>query len=153
LANRNKIFTGLDAITDNWTFKVVADYLNNVTDPNEEVKFIVPTSHAALKGSIKAGVFQIDCLINLIEQIIFTDSLFIRQEWLPLWTNRDTPLDLLLKENNFIQPIKINDYNIEEEKKVWINELVKNDFVRRRFEASVENYKIKCKNKFLSFSN
>ena len=116
---------GTDILIDNWLFMVVAGFLSREIDPREQWGWIGVNNSATIEGEIDAGVFQLDSLVNLIEQLVFTNSIHLIGSWIPSWAHMNTKLNQLLDTSSeqFIIPVEHDEHH-DNSKSYWLDQLL-----------------------------
>ncbi len=100
----NPVPAGANVVTDNWTLQVVAGLLSGKDDPTAPAQWLAAGAgqKGASSGLLPAGVFQIECLVNLLEQLLFGERLFVMEGWTEAWAGKVRELDILLPEESGI---------------------------------------------------
>jgi hypothetical protein len=137
----NKVSDGTNILTDNWLLQTVAGLLSGHDDPNTRWSWFGVTNNLTLLGNIRAGVFQLDCLITLLEHIIYADSLFMLKDWMSTWIVHDSSLNRLLQveQGKFINPIESIPNN-DDRSQLWLKRLLRNEDIKKKFEIGNESY-------------
>ena len=140
---KNTINPGTNILSDNWSFQVIADFLSFKCDPSMEWGWIATNQNGVFNGTIKSGVFQIECLVSLLEQILFTNRIYVMKGWIPLWYKKGTDLDLLYNEsqNGIVTYLPNPNKQIENEREIWVNDILPNEKIKEKFSLGMEKYR------------
>ncbi|MDN5204899.1 hypothetical protein QQ008_26140 [Fulvivirgaceae bacterium BMA10] len=139
-----KYLRGTDILVDNWLFMVVAGFLSQEVDPREQWSWVGVNNNATAKGKIDAGVFQLDSLVNLIEQLVFTNSIHVIGSWISSWAYMNTRLNQLLdiSSEQFITPVEFDEKH-EESKSYWLTQLLTNKELEGYVRKGIQDYENK----------
>ena len=93
----SSIVRGSTTLTDNWLLQNAAELLARSGDPGAPAEWV----DIAPDGSLQripfcAGAVQTMCLMSLIEQVVFCDSLLVLKDWVDAWRGEAPQIDKLL---------------------------------------------------------
>lgn len=84
-------------LTDNWLLQIVAENWTRAVDPSGDSTVMDVGADGALAFvQAPAGALQLLAVSDLLEQLVFADSILVLAGWLDPWRGRSTELDLLL---------------------------------------------------------
>lgn len=147
----NTIKSGTNILTDNWNLQVIANFLTQKVDPSTDFGWIAANDKGVFEGTIRSGAFQIDSLISLLEQILFTNNIYLMKEWVSTWYGHGTDLNKLYnhKGSGIIKDISREDIDFYNEKDLWLKNLLPNKKIQERFDRGMEAF-MNGKNDFWS---
>ncbi len=99
---------------------------------DEEAGWVLSDGGRPRSGSISSGVYQIECLVSVLDQLVFAETIFVMGgDWSKTWQGRVSSLDRLL--GTVIQPVPLDDRRLLGTTNQWLNDLITSDAIGARF--------------------
>lgn len=138
----NKIISGTNTLTDNWLLQSVAQFLAGNIDRSKPWGWVSSDDQGVYYGQIKAGAFQINCLVNILEQILFSNNIYVMKDWVPQWYDLKTDLNLLYLDdgNSIIKEYNVGDKNIQEAKERWLKDILHTEKLKEKYYDGMKLY-------------
>ena len=130
-------------LNDNWALQCIAGLLKGEDDPSEDWTLVLASPSGPYEGKIKAGVFQIECLVTLLEQLMFAEKIYVFDGWQKHWLGKTGELDLLYSENNdnIICPVKYNTEDVAKTKPKWLRYLLRLPGISELYKNGMEKFR------------
>lgn len=126
-ARPSELATGSITLTDNWLLQNVAELLEQSIDPGSEAEWLDIASNGTLiHRPISAGAVHTMCLVSLLEQIVFCDSLLVMNEWIDAWAGESQQIDRLLK-NDIVVGLESSDTDLESRSRQYRHIICRSD--------------------------
>jgi len=130
---------GIQTITDNWLLQHCAELLSQSEDPLDSAHWIRHNHSDRCIDAVpvKRGVLQLQSLACLLEQIVFSDTLFVMEGWTEHWSGMSLELDALL-QLGFIKDIPMDTRELQPLQAKYIDAMCHEPYLRAIHERSVE---------------
>jgi len=132
---------GIQTITDNWLLQNCAELLSRSKDPFDQAHWLRTNhSHQCIDAvPVKFGVLQLQSLACLLEQIVFSDTLFVMEGWTKHWRNVSSELDELF-QLGIIKDVPMETVDLQPLQSKYIDAMCQQPYLRAIHERSIERF-------------
>jgi len=137
----SRIAKGSVTLTDNWLLQNAMEMLEQTVDPSSEAEWLdISEDGSLLHRPISAGAIHTMCVVSLLEQIVFCDSLHVMTEWMDAWAGESKQVDALIR-NKIVSGFRFADVNTDERTENYRRTLCRSDSLRKITDEADEVFK------------
>lgn len=137
----SQLNTSLSIISDNWLLQNAAEIINGYDENEIEAHWVDVGKHGELTtNSVPRASIQFECLVSLIEQIVFCDRLEVMGNWTHAWDSMSPEFGLLL-QSGLVREFVISEEDNESYVSPYVRLLSANPNVAAAYDFGVETLK------------
>lgn len=137
----SRIADGSVTLTDNWLLQNAMELLEQTVDPSSEAEWLdISEEGSLLHRPISAGAIHTMCVVLLLEQIVFCDSMYVMTEWMDAWAGESRQVDALIR-NEIVSGFRLADLDADARADNYRRTLCRSDSLRKVADEADEIFK------------
>lgn len=139
--DKKQISSDVVVISDNWLLQCAGEIIvGDIDSPSDSNWISVSQSGELLHHNIPRASIQFECLISLLEQIIFCDQLHVMDGWTHSWSNLIPEFEPLLS-SSIISEFKFELGESNKTSSPFLSRLQDNPHIAKAYEKGVKTLK------------